>query len=57
MQPADGSHSQVMRTAALFQLAVLTAAAATPAFPGAEGFGAQTPGGRGGRVLVRPQPQ
>jgi predicted amidohydrolase YtcJ len=23
-----------------------------PAFPGAEGFGAQTPGGRGGRVLV-----
>ncbi len=27
------------------------AAAALPAFPGAEGFGATTPGGRGGRVL------
>jgi len=25
--------------------------AATPAFPGAEGFGASTPGGRGGRVV------
>jgi predicted amidohydrolase YtcJ len=25
---------------------------AIPAFPGAEGFGAQTPGGRGGRVLT-----
>jgi pectate lyase len=27
------------------------AAAAIPAFPGAEGFGANTPGGRGGRVI------
>jgi len=26
-------------------------ASALPAFPGAEGFGAQTPGGRGGRVI------
>src|SRR5436309_2894917 len=25
--------------------------AATPAFPGAEGFGARTPGGRGGKVI------
>lgn len=24
---------------------------ALPAFPGAEGFGTQTPGGRGGRVI------
>src|SRR5215212_11268316 len=28
------------------------AASALPAFPGAEGFGATTPGGRGGKVLV-----
>lgn len=28
-----------------------SAAADLPAFPGAEGFGAQTPGGRGGKVL------
>jgi pectate lyase len=27
-------------------------AAGLPAFPGAEGFGSQTPGGRGGRVLL-----
>jgi len=36
--------------AVLFALAGLQAA--TPAFPGAEGFGADTPGGRGGAVLV-----
>jgi cyanophycinase len=30
---------------------VLYLAAGLPAFPGAEGFGADTPGGRGGRVL------
>ncbi len=29
-----------------------TAQAAVPAFPGAEGWGAETPGGRGGRTLV-----
>ncbi len=33
-------------------LAVPVAAAETPAFPGAEGFGALTPGGRGGQVLT-----
>lgn len=31
---------------------VCSAADALPAFPGAEGFGANTPGGRGGKVLV-----
>ena len=31
--------------------AMVLAAEALPAFPGAEGFGAHTPGGRGGRVL------
>jgi pectate lyase len=31
--------------------AALVAAPAVPAFPGAEGFGTQTPGGRGGAVL------
>ncbi len=29
-----------------------SAAGALPAFPGAEGFGSQTPGGRGGRVIA-----
>ena len=32
--------------------AELVAAPAVPAFPGAEGFGTQTPGGRGGAVLT-----
>lgn len=32
--------------------AAAAGAAPLPAFPGAEGFGATTPGGRGGRVLV-----
>jgi pectate lyase len=32
-------------------LAAPSRAAGPPAFPGAEGFGAQTPGGRGGRVV------
>jgi hypothetical protein len=36
--------------AALLLLAPLHAG--TPAFPGAEGFGAETPGGRGGRVIL-----
>ena len=31
---------------------VITAAAALPAFPGAAGFGSDTPGGRGGQVFV-----
>jgi pectate lyase len=32
-------------------MAVTTSASAIPAFPGAEGFGAGTPGGRGGKVM------
>src|SRR3954454_14429876 len=37
----------------IFRLACCRANAASvlPAFPGAEGFGANTPGGRGGKVL------
>jgi hypothetical protein len=31
---------------------VVSAGKAVPAFPGAEGFGARTPGGRGGKVLM-----
>ena len=31
---------------------VLMAQSSPPAFPGAEGFGARTPGGRGGKVLL-----
>jgi hypothetical protein len=34
-----------------FLIASATASAALPAFPGAEGSGAHTPGGRGGRVI------
>jgi len=33
-------------------VALASAAAALPAFPGAEGFGTETPGGRGGRVIA-----
>jgi hypothetical protein len=40
-----------MRLACLVFLPVLGWAQPTPAFPGAEGFGALTPGGRGGKVL------
>jgi pectate lyase len=42
-------------TAVVSLLCVSTRAASTnqlPAFPGAEGFGASTPGGRGGQVLI-----
>src|SRR5512145_2089710 len=40
-------------TALWLILAALAAQAAEiPSFPGAEGFGATTPGGRGGRVLI-----
>lgn len=35
----------------LFIAAATSGALALPAFPGAEGFGADTPGGRGGRVI------
>lgn len=37
--------------ALLAALTTIDAVAALPAFPGAEGFGADTPGGRGGRVI------
>src|SRR5262245_59512114 len=36
----------------LVSLMSLAYAAEIPAFPGAEGFGATTPGGRGGKVLL-----
>lgn len=35
-----------------FVLCAFPALAQVPAFPGAEGFGAATPGGRGGKVLI-----
>ncbi len=37
---------------ALMLLSSQTAGGCLPAFPGAQGFGADTPGGRGGRVLL-----
>jgi pectate lyase len=37
---------------ACLMAAVAEATETPPAFPGAEGFGARTPGGRGGRVLI-----
>ena len=46
--------THALRRALALTIAALTfcsTAAAQPAFPGAEGFGATTPGGRGGRVL------
>jgi hypothetical protein len=44
---------RIMRRAALWLTALLPFAlsAAQPAFPGAVGFGTDTPGGRGGRIL------
>jgi pectate lyase len=42
---------RVMTVVLLVLCSVSTAAFALPAFPGAEGFGAETPGGRGGRVI------
>ncbi len=44
---------RIMRRAALWLAALLPFAlsAAQPAFPGAVGFGTDTPGGRGGRIL------
>ena len=36
----------------IFGLFSVSHLAALPAFPGAEGFGTETPGGRGGRVIV-----
>ena len=40
-----------MRILVALAAPALFAQTASPAFPGAEGFGARTPGGRGGRVL------
>jgi hypothetical protein len=45
----------VMLILGLTGLSPATAVAAVPAFPGAEGFGAQTVGGRGGTVCHRSQ--
>ena len=41
-----------MKSIALALLLAFPALAQLPAFPGAEGFGATTPGGRGGKVLI-----
>ncbi len=41
----------VLVTAVICVFLIVPAFAAPPAFPGAEGFGAETPGGRGGKVL------
>ena len=51
---ARGRTARRIVTIATFSWALCVASAAEgiPAFPGAEGFGAQTKGGRGGRVLV-----
>lgn len=35
----------------ILKIALTTTASAIPAFPGAEGYGTETPGGRGGRVI------
>src|SRR5207245_4388504 len=48
---------QAMKTAVVFPIVlsafILAAPGPSPiAFPGAEGFGARTPGGRGGRVIA-----
>ncbi len=42
---------RMMAAAAILATLAATAAMALPAFPGAEGFGADTPGGRGGRII------
>src|SRR5438552_6854860 len=41
-----------MRILTVLLVAAAALPAATPAFPGAEGFGADTPGGRGGAVIA-----
>src|SRR5258706_13713038 len=40
------------RISFLMAAASACTAAAVPAFPGAEGFGSETPGGRGGKILL-----
>ena len=52
-QSAQRWRSAAWRLAIALLAAVSSASAAEmPAFPGAEGFGSQTPGGRGGKVLL-----
>ncbi len=54
MQGSMRNASAFARTAVPVIVAILglaTAAWSLPAFPGAEGFGSDTPGGRGGRVI------
>src|SRR5512139_755534 len=52
-----GAHDMTIRDILRISLAIAwslsapTGASAIPAFPGAEGFGAATPGGRGGEVI------
>lgn len=41
-----------MKLVTVLMLAAASGLAQPPAFPGAEGFGARTPGGRGGRTLI-----
>lgn len=45
------SISSLLKLLLLFSLIRISATAQIPAFPGAEGFGATTPGGRGGKVI------
>ena len=51
LAPVRGISTQVF-VSNLGRLIETLRSANPPAFPGAEGFGARTPGGRGGRVLV-----
>lgn len=44
-----------MRGLALAALLFASPASAVPAFQGCEGFGCETPGGRGGRSPARPR--
>src|SRR3954464_2745952 len=46
------SLSHALAASLALACASLTTAAELPAFPGAEGFGATTPGGRGGKVIL-----
>ncbi len=44
------SQPRLLSVLAALALAATARAADLPAFPGAEGFGANTPGGRGGKI-------
>ncbi len=52
MSPSSRAACAALVTCCLLLVAAGRAAAPVPAFPGAEGFGATTAGGRGGRVWV-----